>query len=287
MKGSVLDKIRADFNVDKRDRYQSRLSCSVEFPIMCPRCVQLAWSVGEQSPAVWAVPIGKIKDGLLSALDVAVSSREEEVRRSEGQRHMPGWNFCTYFVLKVSYSRQQHAAHKERLFFQESLATSFEGVNLVEDALQQYIELEAAFMNVLRERNMSWFGSLINPVPKDDSSPLLSTSKKPYRDLILANTISVFDLRIYLLARQSALLNRMRQPIEICQKAMLFLSAFGKRLREAEVWSFSRGKPHTKLHFSRRFQNILSSHGFSHLPSASWISVIPGLLLGRKWRTPC
>lgn len=199
MKGSVLDKIRADFNVDKRDR-----------------CVQLAWSVGEQSPAVWAVPIGKIKDGLLSALDVAVSSREEEVRRSEGQRHMPGWNFCTYFVLK------------------ESLATSFEGVNLVEDALQQYIELEAAFMNVLRERNMSWFGSLINPVPKDDSSPLLSTSKKPYRDLILANTISVFDLRIYLLARQSALLNRMRQPIEICQKAMLFLSAFGKRLREVE-----------------------------------------------------
>lgn len=117
MKGSVLDKIRADFNVDKRDRYQSRISRFVGFPIIYPRCVQLAWSVGEQSPAVWAALIGKIKDGLLSALDIAVSSREEEVRRSESQRHMPGWNFCTYFVLKVSYSRQQHAAHKERPFF--------------------------------------------------------------------------------------------------------------------------------------------------------------------------
>ncbi|KAI6005747.1 trafficking protein particle complex subunit 10 [Pisolithus albus] len=199
MKGSVLDKIKADFNTDKRDR-----------------CVQLAWSTGEQSPAVWADLIGKIKDGLLAAFDTAVQAREEEVKRSEGQRHMPGWNFCTYFILK------------------ESLATSFEGVNLFEDALQQYNELEATFMNVLGEKNMSWFGNLINPTPKDDSLPLLSPSKKSYRELILANTISVFDLRVYLLARQSMLLNKMQQPIEICRKAILFLSTFGKRLRGIE-----------------------------------------------------
>ncbi|KAI6036383.1 trafficking protein particle complex subunit 10 [Pisolithus microcarpus] len=169
------------------------------------RCVQLAWSTGEQSPAVWADLIGKIKDGLLAAFD-------HSLKRSEGQRHMPGWNFCTYFILK------------------ESLATSFEGVNLFEDALQQYNELEATFMNVLGEKNMSWFGNLINPTPKDDSLPLLSPSKKSYRELILANTISVFDLRI-----------------EICRKAMLFLSTFGKRLARnralpehfVESWIFS------------------------------------------------
>ncbi|KIJ69219.1 hypothetical protein HYDPIDRAFT_80628 [Hydnomerulius pinastri MD-312] len=213
MKGSVLDKIKADFNVDKRDR-----------------CVQLAWSAGEQSPAVWADLINKIKDGLLSALDTAVSSREDEVRRSEGQRHMPGWNFCTYFILK------------------ESLASSYEGVNLFEDALQQYNELEAAFIQVLREKNMSWFGSLIQPAPKDDSMPLLSISKKPYRDLVLANTISVFDFRIYVLARQSALLSKIHHPAEICRKAIMFLSTFGRRLREVEPslpeyfiesWTFS------------------------------------------------
>ncbi|KAF8559837.1 hypothetical protein OG21DRAFT_1453301 [Imleria badia] len=213
MKGSVLDKIKADCNVDKRDR-----------------CVQLAWSAGEQSPAVWADLISKIKDGLLSALDNSVLSREEELKRSEGQRHMPGWNFCTYFILK------------------ESLATSYEGINLFEDALQQYNELEAAFMQVLREKNMSWFGSLIHPVPNDDSMPLLSTSKKHYRDLILANTISVFDLRVYLLSRQSALLSKMCQPSEICWKAFTFLSTFGRHLREVEPslpeyfiesWTFS------------------------------------------------
>lgn len=200
MKGSVLDKIKGDFNIDKRDR-----------------CVQLPWSTGEQSPAVWADLIGKIKDGLLAAFNTAVLAREEEVKRSEGQRHMPGWNFCTYFILK------------------ESLASSFEGVNLFEDALQQYNELEATFMNVLGEKNMSWFGNLINPAPKDDSLPLLSPSKKSYRELILANTISIFDLRVYLLARQSMLLNKMQQPIEICRKAILFLSTFGKRLREVEM----------------------------------------------------
>ncbi|KAG2116743.1 uncharacterized protein F5147DRAFT_743305 [Suillus discolor] len=200
MKSSVLDKIKADFNIDKRDR-----------------CVQLSWTAGDHSPVIWADLVNKIKDGLLSALDSSVSQREEEVRRSESQRQMPGWNFCTFFILK------------------ESLASSFEGVKLFEDALHQYNELEASFIQVLREKNMSWFGSLIQPVDKDDSVPLLSITKKHYRDLILANSISVFDFRIYLLSRQCALLNKMRRPSEICQKVTTFLGTFGRRLREVEA----------------------------------------------------
>ncbi|KAG1827035.1 trafficking protein particle complex subunit 10 [Suillus subaureus] len=200
MKSSVLDKIKADFNIDKRDR-----------------CVQLSWTAGDHSPVIWADLVNKIKDGLLSALDSSVSQREEEVRRSESQRQMPGWNFCTFFILK------------------ESLASSFEGVKLFEDALHQYNELEVSFIQVLREKNMSWFGSLIQPVDKDDSVPLLSITKKHYRDLILANSISVFDFRIYLLARQCALLNKMGRPSEICQKVTTFLGMFGRRLREVEA----------------------------------------------------
>lgn len=200
MKSSVLDKIKADFNIDKRDR-----------------CVQLSWTAGDHSPVIWADLVNKIKDGLLSALDSSVSQREEEVRRSESQRQMPGWNFCTFFILK------------------ESLASSFEGVKLFEDALHQYNELEVSFIQVLREKNMSWFGSLIQPVDKDDSVPLLSITKKHYRDLILANSISVFDFRIYLLSRQCALLNKMRRPSEICQKVTTFLGTFGRRLREVEA----------------------------------------------------
>ncbi|KAJ7740726.1 trafficking protein particle complex subunit 10 [Mycena maculata] len=199
LKGSVLDKLKGDFNTDRRDR-----------------CVQLAWTSGYDSPAAWAEFVNKLKDGLLSSFDLSVSQREEDVKRSESQRQMPGWNFCTFFILK------------------ESLAGSFQGVNLFEDALLQYDELEASFYQVLKEKNLSWFGTLITPSPNDDSCPLLSISKKPYRDLILANTISVFDFRIYLLTRQCELLANLGRISEISRKAAAFLGAFGRRLREVE-----------------------------------------------------
>ncbi|KAJ3845286.1 trafficking protein particle complex subunit 10 [Lentinula raphanica] len=199
LKGSVLDKVRADFNTDKRER-----------------CVQLVWSTGTNNPAAWAEFLNKLRDGMLSAFESAVIQREEDVRRSEGQRQMPGWNFCTFFILK------------------ESLATSFEGITLYDDALVVYEELEISFYQVLKEKNLSWFGTLISPSPKDDSAPLLSIDKKPYRELILANNITVFDFRIYVLSRQCELLAKASRLTEVCRKVGVFLSAFGRRLREIE-----------------------------------------------------
>jgi len=118
------------------------------------------------------------------------------------------------------------------------LASSFEGVNLCDEALLQYDELEASFYQALKEKNLSWFGTLISPTAKDDSSPLLSITKKPYRDLILANTITVFDFRIYLLTRQCELLAQSGRITEVCRKTSAFLGAFGRRLREVEVRIF-------------------------------------------------
>lgn len=91
---------------------------------------------------------------------------------------------------------------------------------------------------MLREKNLSWFGTLITPQANDDSQPLLSIDKKPYRDLILANTISVFDFRIYLLARQCAVLGKTGRILEVGKKAGAFLGGFGRRLREVEVSNF-------------------------------------------------
>ena len=45
--------------------------------------------------------MSKVKDGIVSAFDAAITLREEEVKRSELQKQMPGWNFCTFFILKV------------------------------------------------------------------------------------------------------------------------------------------------------------------------------------------
>ncbi|KAG6898254.1 hypothetical protein C0992_002268, partial [Termitomyces sp. T32_za158] len=200
LKGSVLEKIRSDFNADKKER-----------------CVQVAWSPETDAPAVWAELVNKIKDGVLTAFDLAVAQREEEVRRSESQRQMPGWNFCTFFILK------------------ESLAYSYEGVNLPEDAYAQYEELEMSFYHVLKEENLSWFGTLITPASGDDSASLLSFQRKAYRDLILANTISIFDFRIYLLSRQCELLAQRGRLNEVCRKVAAFLVGFGRRLRDVEL----------------------------------------------------
>lgn len=105
-------------------------------------------------------------------------------------------------------------------------------MNLFEEALIPYDELEASFYRVSKERNMSWFGPLLPPDPSQDTSPFLSTTKKPYRDLILANKISVLDFRIYLLARQCQLLAKLGRLAEITTKATFFLGAFGERLKD-------------------------------------------------------
>ncbi|KAH7090076.1 trafficking protein particle complex subunit 10 [Auriculariales sp. MPI-PUGE-AT-0066] len=213
IRSSIMDRIRADFNIGKRDR-----------------CVQLAWSPGVEDPVAWAELIAKLKDGVLSAFDAAVNAREDDVRRLDSQRHMPGWNFCQYSILKVS------------------LATSFEGMNLLEDAQLQCDELEVSFFNVLRERNLSFFGKLLDLAPGDDTAPLLSLSRKPYRDLMLANTISVFDYRIYLLALQCLCLGKAGRVADAARKAATFLSGFGRRLRDShdplpehfiEAWTYS------------------------------------------------
>ncbi|PFH52452.1 hypothetical protein AMATHDRAFT_74243 [Amanita thiersii Skay4041] len=201
LKGSVLEKMKGDFNTDKRDR-----------------CLQLTWAPGsEGNAATWGELLNKIKDGIVHAFDCAISQREEEVKRSESQRQMPGWNFCTFFILK------------------ESLSNSFEGMNLFEEALQHYNELEQLFAHVLKEKNLSWFGSLITPEPTDDSSALLSMRRKPYRDLILANSISVFDLRIYLLARRCELLSKLCRITEAAREIFTFLLDFSKQLRLVET----------------------------------------------------
>ncbi|KAL7418117.1 trafficking protein particle complex subunit 10 [Mrakia frigida] len=197
--GSVLDKIRGDFNVGKRDR-----------------CVQLSRPAfpAPDDPALWMDLISKMKDGIVSSFDANVAQREEETKAMEGLRTMPGWNFCTFFILK------------------ESLAYSFEGMNLFEDAMIQYDELEASFFQVLKERNLSWFGKFGGTSPSDDSSSILSVSAKPYRDLILANSISVFDFRIYVFARQCRMLGKMGRGEEVLKKGAEFVRSFGRVLSE-------------------------------------------------------
>jgi hypothetical protein len=237
---TLLEKMRADFNGSAKggvDRVrQIRIGINDVPYNMLPRLVP-AVPTGYQetehdSDIAWAELITKFKELILSSFDRRVTQYEEDIKERAAQRSLPGWNFCTFFILK------------------EGLARGFESVGLVEDALVVYDELTVGLDNIIQEQAMAGsaeaHGGALLGYTEDlkelaqkalteingghlefdeeeavdlqsgekkrrdnfDSIPI-SSSKKSYRDLILANNVSLFDFRCYIFSRQIALLLRL------------------------------------------------------------------------------
>lgn len=181
----------------------------------------------------WTDLVSKFRGLILSSFDSRVSQYEDDIKEKDAQRSLPGWNFCTFFILK------------------EGLARGFESVGLVEDALVGYDELSVGLDMIVQDQTSTGSRSATNALlsytdelkqialkaksaiagaeyddedelvdlqssqgegaqPQDpyDDIPISST-KKPYRDLIVANNVSVFDFRCYIFARQISLLLRL------------------------------------------------------------------------------
>src|SRR5271154_6203714 len=101
--------------------------------IVDSRCAELRSCDTEgEELEMWQDILGKVKEGVLQSFDSRVLHYEEDIRKMDSQRTLPGWNYCTFFILK------------------EGLAQSFEHMFLLEDALIQYDELEASFFQLLR-----------------------------------------------------------------------------------------------------------------------------------------
>lgn len=84
MKGSVMDKLRADFNTDKRDR-----------------CAYLPWSDHTEDPTLWADFTSRMKEGVVSSIDIFVTAREDDLRKLESLRQNPEWDFGAFCKSKV------------------------------------------------------------------------------------------------------------------------------------------------------------------------------------------
>ncbi|GAA6024476.1 hypothetical protein JCM10207_004507 [Rhodosporidiobolus poonsookiae] len=197
-KGAIVDKIKADFNVGKKDR-----------------CIQAVQGASADDPTAWAEFCSKVKEGILTTFDANVGLYEENVRKADSQRQLEGWQFLPFFRQK------------------EALADSFEAMSLDEDALIQYDELEASFFQHLKDHNATaWFQNLGGQTLGDDALPILATDKKPYRKLIASNSISVFDFRIYLFARQATMLFNLGRVVDVARRGAYFVSTFARTLRE-------------------------------------------------------
>jgi hypothetical protein len=221
---TILEKIRADFNIASKsapDRVaQIRLKKERVPPQMLPAAGSVtspgAPETQQEHDGAWTDVITKFKTLILSSFDLRVSQYEEDIRKNDSQRSLPGWNFNTFFVLK------------------EGLARGFESAGLIDDALLGYDELSIGLDSVIRDQAND--GSVLQmlshsedlyqqavkvseqsqgadsndggPVQFHDEKPIDAT-KKDYRGLILANNISIFEFRVYIFARQMSILLRM------------------------------------------------------------------------------
>ncbi|KAK0391560.1 hypothetical protein NLU13_1060 [Sarocladium strictum] len=228
----LLEKLKSDFNTSGKgsiDRVaQIRIGINdVPYDII-PRvvpAVPTGYSETEHDAEnAWNELIGKLKALILQSFDMRVTQYEDDIKERDSQRNLPGWNFCTFFILK------------------EGLAQGFESVGLVEDALVGYDELSVGLDLACAERSESptalalprhteelrlavekaareAFGEIgdseetvdLQSQPADSQLQALaiSATRKPYRTMIPENKVSLFDFRCYIFSRQVDLLLRL------------------------------------------------------------------------------
>ncbi|RDA91102.1 hypothetical protein CP533_6697 [Ophiocordyceps camponoti-saundersi (nom. inval.)] len=240
----LMEKLRSDFNSSSKgapDRVaQIRIGINDVPYDQLPRVIPAmpsGYSETEQDAEnAWSSLMAKFKSLILTSFDRRVSQYEEDIKEKDAQRSLPGWNFCTFFILK------------------EGLARGFESVGLIEDALVGYDELGVGLDTVVHGHAITGLpeqsggamlsfteelkqllrkarkahasqaqtatnddggdvevenlqsGTVAKDAARDDI--IISSTKKAYRDLILENKVSVFDFRCYIFSRQISLLLR-------------------------------------------------------------------------------
>ncbi|KAM5469696.1 hypothetical protein MauCBS54593_004250 [Microsporum audouinii] len=288
---SVLEKVKADFNGSSKTAVDRVAQLRIPKADADKKQPELAAQLEDL--------VMKLKSSILTSFDLRVGQYEADIREKDSQRNLPGWNFCTFFILK------------------EGLSLGLENVGLFEDALIGYDELAVGLESALREQisgvRDQHGGTFLNyskdlklkaeaalassaSEKKEESSssedeeeeeaeeedgdddedvdddgndrtrndlfsnPIaleqdifpLQPQQKPYRDMILANNISVFDFRVYIFSRQLLLLLKAaRSPpsnrhsashksaekhnlsllAEICERASEFITLACRTLR--------------------------------------------------------
>ncbi|CAG8976586.1 hypothetical protein HYALB_00002099 [Hymenoscyphus albidus] len=285
---TILEKLRADFNGSSKsavDRIaQIRIGINDVPYDMLPRVVPAIpgsyTESAQENENSWIDLIAKLKYLILASFDMRVGQYEEDIREKDLQRTLPGWNFCTFFVLK------------------EGLARGFESVGLVEDALVGYDELavgldaivreqsttdvtpqpggsflpftedlkrqaektRAAILRDMGEENMDTEDTI--DLQKSSSDPVdgefdeipVNAFKKRYRHLILSNNISIFDFRCYIFARQLSLLLRLANAWSSQEELLAKL----KEQRESSLQGVAARYPVSQLSNESEKLNVLA-----------------------------
>ena len=221
---SIIEKLRSDFNGTSKNAIERVVE--VQLSESTTDSCQHVHGNAQDSNKGWNDLIFKLKTQILASFDLRVSQYEEDIRERESQKQVVGWNFNTFFVLK------------------EGLAMGFESMSLLEDALTVYQELDFGLKTVINEhlsdrpeqstahfvdytedlyrsfkQGEAFTGghsdetSKAGEIVADPGAYLLNTDRKPFRELILGNRISVFEFQCYVFARQTSLSLRLANVI--------------------------------------------------------------------------
>lgn len=222
---TIHDRLKADFNVKKE------------------RFVLLKLNSNE-TLSCWNDFIDKIKDGVLTSYTNQLIQFDEDSRRLDLVRLLPGWNYCQYFLLKVCFSKFE--------LFKEGLASAHELMTLYDDSLAIYVNMftlaftrrmslsiisfkqfrviQYKFCSREIETGVPWFGTFGGTEQDDSTADLVNISRKPYREKFQTNTLTLFDFRIYLFTRQIQLLYKSNRPLQICHRAKKFIIDFAQTI---------------------------------------------------------
>jgi hypothetical protein len=212
---TLLEKLKADFNHSSKSAPDRVAQVRLSNDNLQNRKPGAKSVLVQEQREEWDDVVSKLKALILASFDLRVGQYEEDIREKDSQRILPGWNFCTFFVLK------------------EGLARGFESVGLIDDALAGYEELNAELDSILSSDSKEP-AEMFPPYTEElktlyvdaheqssssattwsgDNKPI-SATRKNFRELILANNISKFDFKVYVLARRMAVLLRMSRTPE-------------------------------------------------------------------------
>jgi hypothetical protein len=215
LRNSVIDRIRSDFNSSTTTRDQ------------CCR-INLAADQAEID-SEFAELVVQIKACILSSLDKRIADHQERIANMEAQRNVPGWNFCTYFILK------------------EGLIDTFEQFSLYEESLAVLDELEATFIELQEAGQLEHFAAPGTLSVADAQSAIPDITIKPYRQAILQNQSTLLDFCTYLFSRQAAATRHCQRSAELFKRALQYVSSLARHVEAnadglpwlADTWSLT------------------------------------------------
>ncbi|KAA6429506.1 MAG: TRAPPII tethering factor, partial [Trebouxia sp. A1-2] len=214
----VFDALRYDFDTRKRER-----------------CVRLDFPVqqGQGSIAGLEELEQLLKAAVKTSFETRAAAYEEEVRKLMARRLEPGWNFSTLYLIK------------------DSLAIMLEAAGLLEDAFREYFELEACYLEALKQGGNLAGRQFGGKTDGDDVAQILKAAWRETRSSVMrGNGVAEFYFRQYLFACQARLLFKLNRPTEVAERGLQFVHTFAHLLADQqaasvvpglfrEAWAFS------------------------------------------------